>query len=139
MLLTIPIPNSELATNKSKGWHYGKHAAMRKKAREDGYYLAREYYQKNINRSFNYFYKSNIEGKWGLIISVFYKNNVHLDDDNLLSALKPMRDGIFDFLKEKFNMNDKQIVLTILKTDYIDKINPHIDLELTPRWLILEV
>ncbi len=129
MILTIPIPSSELATNKSKGWHFSKHSAMRKKAREDGYYLALEYYNKYKAAYIDKF----IKGEWILTINAFYSNNIRLDDDNLISALKPARDGVFDLLKQKFSMDDKQITLTILDTSGRDKLNPRIEWELTPR------
>lgn len=133
MILILPIPDSELATNKSKGWHYGKHVVMRKKARIDGFKLALEYETKHFPIYKTTYTPINIKGNWQLHIKVFHRNNKHLDDDNLLSALKNVRDGVFDLLKTRFNMNDKQITLTILDTSFRDKINPRIEWELKPR------
>jgi len=134
MILTIPIPSSELATNKTSGWHYGKHSAMRKKAREDGYYLALEDYNKNKEVYDMLYYTPNaIKGEWRLLIKVFHKNEKHCDDDNLEASTKNFRDGVFDFLKQKFGMNDRQITLTTRDTSGRDKLNPRIEWELKPR------
>lgn len=133
MLLILPIPNSELAINKSKGWHWSQHSSLRKKARQDGYYLALEYCSK-----YGFYEKIQYDvtihtGEWCLIINAYFANNKHLDDDNLLSALKNYRDGVFDYLKFKYGMNDKQITYTILDTSKRDKNNPHIEWILKPR------
>ena len=133
MILTLPIPSSELATNKSKGHHWSTRVKARTKARQDGYYLALQYATLNFTTYKNTYNSVAIKGGWELKIRVFYKNEKHLDDDNLLSALKSFRDGVFDFLKQKVNMDDKQITLTILDTSGRDKLNPRIEWKLEPR------
>ena len=130
MLLTLPIPSSELATNKTHGWHYAKHSGMRQKARADGKIIALEYYQKHNT---DYFTPISIKGQWQLTLRVFHKNEKHCDDDNLEASTKNFRDGVFDFLKQKFGMNDRQITLTIRDTAGRDKLNPRIEWELKPR------
>lgn len=119
--LILPVPDSKLklGSNQTKGVNKYAVARTRKQAREWGYYLA--IHELNINNLI-----FNTKDKLLLEIDVHFKSNVHMDDDNILTSLKSYRDGIFDALKTKFKVNDKQIKRTILNTDSIDKENPRL-------------
>ncbi len=127
MLIILPIPSSEMGANKSKGKHWSSGIKLRKKAREDGYFLALE---ASKNDQLIFTKKDNLK----LSINVYFINNKHLDDDNLLLALKNYQDGIFDFLKlQDKKVNDNQITLRIVDTSFRDKENPRVEWELTVR------
>ena len=122
--IMLPIPDSKLASNKSKGTAWTSGYSLRKKARRDGYYLACA-----VIPSTEDLFKST--DRLCVIIHTFHKNNKHLDDDNLISALKSYQDGIFDALNQKYGINDKQITLRILHTSERDRLNPRIEWSLS--------
>lgn len=127
MLIILPI-NSKLTANQIYGTHWTKTSALKKQAKNFGYYAALE----TINKNPVDFTELD---KLQLNIKVYYKNENHLDDDNLLYSIKSYRDGVFELLKIKIGakINDKQIVLTILDTGNIDKNNPRIEWELLKK------
>ncbi len=133
MMIILPIPNSKLAINKTHGQHWSKTYSLKKKARADGYYLAREAY-KNVSHIWGQYDQKVLKGEWMLKINCFFANKKRLDEDNLSTAIKSLRDGVFDFLKQKFNMNDRQITLTMLDVSFIDKEKPRIEWYLGPRY-----
>jgi hypothetical protein len=118
--IILPIPSSSLATNKSKGKKWQTGYDMRKNARESGHWLAIQALQ-----HYDGVFTPNVWLK--LTIVAYFKNDRRLDDDNFTSALKPWRDGIFDGLKSKYGLDDRQIGLSLLNTMGRDKINPRVE------------
>lgn len=126
MKITLPLPNSKVSPNKSYGKHWSHSYKIKKNNRMEGYLLG-----VNELKNCNDVFKTTDQLE--LRLNVYHEDNVHLDDDNLLFALKSYRDGIFDALKKKYNLNDRQITLTLLDTSLRDSINPRVELELKVR------
>lgn len=126
MKLIFPIPSSKISANQSYGRHWSSTTMIKKSNRSYAHNITMVLIANNI---FDFHEDDQLE----LRLDVYYKNRRHLDDDNLLSAFKHYRDGIFDALKSIYNLNDRQITRTLLDTSSIDKENPRIELELIKR------
>lgn len=92
--LILPYPDKQVSPNARLHWSEKAEAVAA--ARKAGYYLARDAELRVPDVNLQLWIKAIPPDKRGR------------DDDNIVSSLKPYRDGIFDYLQ----INDKRIRLT---------------------------
>jgi hypothetical protein len=122
--LTLPIPDSKLSPNRKNGKNWISSHSIKKDAQKQGYLSA--YQAWHISKL--------VADKTTILrcdLKVYHKSKIHLDDDNLVSALKPYQDGIFAFLEQKIQINDKQIRYRTIDTLEMDKLNPRVIMTLS--------
>lgn len=107
--LVIPfLPDSKLNPNNSSSWH--KKIPIKKQANSLGQALMLHNLKINPNKRFN-IDKRNIE------CEILYLSNRRIDDDNALSSIKHIRDGIYIIL----NLDDslqKTTTIRLIKSDF---------------------
>ena len=106
MRFILPFPDPKLNPNRSKGLHWGATSALRKKARQDGFYAAREAMGGIVKKSL----AENIP----ITITFVQPDKRIRDRDNLLSASKSAIDGIALALE----INDNKFNPVTIKREY---------------------
>ena len=106
MQITLPFPDPKLNPNRSKGLHWGATSALRKKARQDGFYAARDAMGRAVKKSL----AENIP----MTITFVQPDKRIRDRDNLLSSSKSAIDGIAQALE----INDNQFNPVTIKREY---------------------
>jgi crossover junction endodeoxyribonuclease RusA len=111
MIIQLPWPDAKLNPNRSKGTHWGRTSALRKKARNDAFWLTRGVLLQNLMATGAQF---NSGGPLPLVITFVQPDKRARDRDNLLAALKPSLDGIADSL----GCNDSQFDPITIRREY---------------------
>ena len=102
----LPWPNPALNQNRTTGKHWGRTSALRKKAKSDGFTLAR------AADPGQQFY--GILGDIAVTLTFFVPDERRRDQDNLLSACKQNLDGI----ALAIGVDDSQFEPVTLKRGY---------------------
>jgi len=89
--IRLPFPHPHLNPNRMQGRHWGVTSAMKKTAREVGYFAAMEAFN-NHEFHFNHLLPMRVR------IGLFSPDGLRRDEDNIVSSLKSYQDGIFDYL-----------------------------------------
>lgn len=95
MKVVLPWPDAKLNPNRSKGAHWASTSALRKKARNDAYWLV---HAALVARRAETGTPFDTGGDLPLVITFVQPDKRGRDRDNLLAALKPSLDGIADCL-----------------------------------------
>ena len=112
----LPWPNPALSPNRAAGKHWGSTAALRQKAKSDGFTLARAAEKQ--------FY--GLLGDIALTLTFAAPDQRRRDRDNLLSACKSALDGI----ALAIGVDDSQFEPVTLKRDYDANKNGFVLVEL---------
>lgn len=123
LTIIFPHPDPILNPNKKHGRAWQSSTDAIKKAREMGKYLALEALQKStVKFEAHVFLKLNVKVYWFKQT----RTRKRMDADNFLSSLKHYQDGVFDALKPKFSVNDRQIKYINLDISEVDEVNPRV-------------
>lgn len=93
MKITLPWPDAKLNPNRSKGMHWGGTAALRKKAKNEAFWLTRGAMMEHIALSPNVL-PCATGSAVPVVITFVQPDKRARDRDNLLAALKPSLDGV---------------------------------------------
>ena len=93
LTIELPWPSSKLNPNQSKGMHWAGTSALRKKARNDAFWLTRGAMLQNLLER-----KSLPSGDTPVSIIFVQPDKRRRDRDNLLAACKPALDGLAEAL-----------------------------------------
>lgn len=108
MKIVLPWPNPKLNPNRSKGMHWASTTALRKTARTDAGYLARQAMSADRGSV------GDAASTLALSITFVQPDKRARDRDNLLAALKPSLDGVADAL----GVNDSQFDPITIRREY---------------------
>lgn len=106
----LPWPSAKLNPNQSKGMHWGATSALRKKARNDAFYLTCE----ALTAPKQCPGVMSESGPIALTITFIQPDRRARDRDNLLAALKSSLDGVADAL----GVNDSQFEPVTIRREY---------------------
>jgi crossover junction endodeoxyribonuclease RusA len=109
MKIVLSWPDAKLNPNQSKGRHWGGTTALRKKAKNDAFWLTRGAMLQWILEC-----KQPLQGPQALTITFVQPDKRARDRDNLLAALKPSLDGVADAL----GINDSQFDPITIRREY---------------------
>lgn len=120
MKVVLPWPDAKLNPNQSKGRHWASTTALRKKARNDAFWLTRGAMLERIALAPNVLPCSvgpSDSMVVPLVITFVQPDRRARDRDNLLAAMKPSLDGVADAL----GINDSQFEPIVIRRSYGEK------------------